>query len=56
MLQWYGPAVDIEDNMTSVNTDLVAGKKKRRETKLEGEVEKVMKQKNLILEDDAVHG
>ena len=43
--------------MASANTDLVAGEKnKRRETKLESEVESVMKQKNLILEDDAVKG
>jgi hypothetical protein len=31
-------------------------RKERRETKLESEVERVMKQKNLILEDDAVNG
>jgi hypothetical protein len=47
----------MEDNMASANTALVAGEnKERRETKLESEVERAMKQKNLILEDDAVNG
>ena len=57
MLQLYGPALGMEDNMASANTALVAGEnKERRETKLESEVERAMKQKNLILEDDAVNG